>query len=300
MSLQETIAVPRPAEALQRARAGRSYWARVRERLLSDPITVTVTMLLLVILVMVLAAPLIATYDPTVGSAFARLKSPGYPGHWLGTDEVGRDLWSRMLYGGRLTLLCGVAPVSFALLVGGSLGLVAGYRGGLVNSVIMRSMDVLYAFPSILLAIAICGMLGSGLGNTILALTVTFIPPVVRISETITTQVRSFEFVEAARASGARAASIIRFHILNNVLGPILVYATSLISISIILAAGLSFLGLGVTPPDAEWGLMLNNLRQAIWVNPLVAALPGVMIFMTSMCFNLMSDGLRSAMDVRL
>src|SRR5262249_22725046 len=129
---------------------------------------------------------------------------------------------------------------------------------------------------------------------------VTFIPPIVRIAETITTQVRSFEFVEAARASGAKPLSIIRFHILNNVLGPILVYATSLISISIILAAGLSFLGLGVTPPDAEWGLMLISLRQAIWVNPLVAALPGAMIFITSMCFNLMSDGLRSAMDVRL
>jgi peptide/nickel transport system permease protein len=300
MALQETIAAGPVAEALQRARAGKNYWARVRERLVTDPVTMAVTAVLVIIVVAVVAAPLIATYDPTVGSAFARLKSPGYPGHWLGTDEVGRDLWSRMLYGGRLTLLCGVAPVTFALLVGGSLGLVAGYRGGLVNSFIMRSMDVLYAFPSILLAIAICGMLGSGLGNTILALTVTFIPPVVRISETITTQVRSFEFVEAARASGAKSASIIRFHILNNVLGPILVYATSLISISIILAAGLSFLGLGVTPPDAEWGLMLNNLRQAIWVNPLVAALPGVMIFTTSMCFNLMSDGLRSAMDVRL
>ena len=300
MSLQETIGVAPITETLHRARAGRSYWARVRERLLADPVTVTVAALLLIIVVMVLVAPLIATYDPTMGSAFARLKSPGYAGHWLVTDEVGRDLWSRMVYGGRLTLLCGVAPVAFALLIGGSLGLVAGYRGGFVNSFIMRSMDVLYAFPSILLAIAICGMLGSGLGNTILALTVTFIPPIVRISETITTQVRSFEFVEAARASGATSASIIRFHILNNVLGPILVYATSLISISIILAAGLSFLGLGVTPPDAEWGLMLNNLRQAIWVNPLVAALPGVMIFMTSMCFNLMSDGLRSAMDVRL
>ena len=174
---------------------------------------------------------------------FARLKSPGYQGHWLGTDEVGRDLWSRILYGGRLSLLCGVAPVTLALIVGGSLGLLAGYRGGIVNSLIMRSMDVLYAFPSILLAIAICGMLGSGLGNTILALTVTFIPPVVRITETVTTQVRSFEFVEAARASGARPLSIIRFHILNNVLGPILVYATSLISISIILAAGLELPG---------------------------------------------------------
>jgi peptide/nickel transport system permease protein len=235
-----------------------------------------------------------------VGSVLKRLKSPGFQGHLLGTDEVGRDLWSRILYGGRYSLLCGVAPVFLALLIGGSLGLAAGYIGGVTNSIIMRGMDVLYAFPSILLAIAICGMLGSGVANTILALSITFIPPMVRIAETVTTQVRSLEFVEAARASGARPLSIIHFHILNNVLGPILVYATSLISISIILAAGLSFLGLGVTPPDTEWGLMLNNLRQSIWVNPLVAALPGAMIFITSMCFNLMSDGLRSAMDVRM
>src|SRR5262249_44554597 len=170
----------------------------------------------------------------------------------------------------------------------------AGYHGGIINSCIMRGMDVLYAFPSILLAIAICGMLGSGVGNTVLALTVTFIPPIVRIYETMTTHERSFELVAAARASGAPLPST------KTVPRPILVYSTSLIYISIILAAVLSFRGLGFTPPDAECGLMLNNLRQAIWVNPLVAALPGAMIFITSMCFNLMSDGLRSAMDVRL
>jgi peptide/nickel transport system permease protein len=205
-----------------------------------------------------------------------------------------------MVYGGRLSLFCGVLPVFFALLVGGSLGILAGFAGGVLNSVIMRSMDVLYAFPSILLAIAICGILGSGLGNTILALTVTFIPPVVRISESVTAQVRSLDFVEAARASGSRTLPLLRYHVLNNVLGPILVFATSLISISMILAAGLSFLGLGVTPPHPEWGLMLNNLRPALWVAPLTAALPGVMIFLTSMSFNLVSDGLRQAMDVRL
>lgn len=300
MTQQPAITLPSHSEALKRAIAGKSYWARVRERLIEDRLTLAVMLLLAVIVIMSLAAPLFATHDPTVGSVLKRLKSPGFPGHWLGTDEVGRDLWSRILYGGRYSLLCGVAPVFLALLIGGSLGLAAGFLGGMTNSVIMRGMDVLYAFPSILLAVAICGMLGSGIGNTILALTITFIPPIVRISETVTTQVRGLEYVEAARASGARPLSIIRFHILNNVLGPILVYATSLISISIILAAGLSFLGLGVTPPDTEWGLMLNNLRQAIWVNPVVAALPGAMIFMTSMCFNLMSDGLRSAMDVRM
>jgi peptide/nickel transport system permease protein len=299
MATQDSIVVATPV-AVRRAEAGKGYWARVRERLLADRITMAVILLLFLIILSAVAAPLFATHDPLASSVLARLKSPGYNGHWLGTDEVGRDLYSRMLYGGRLSLLCGIAPVAFALLIGGSLGLLAGYSGGFVNSLIMRSMDVLYAFPSILLAIAICGMLGSGLGNTILALTVTFIPPVVRISETVTAQVRSAEFVEAARATGASSSSIIRNHILNNVLGPILVYATSLISIAIILAAGLSFLGLGVSPPNAEWGLMLYNLRQAIWVNPMVAALPGVMIFLTSMCFNLMSDGLRTAMDVRI
>jgi peptide/nickel transport system permease protein len=289
-----------PAVALKRAQQGKSYWRRVWERLRDDKVTLAVIGVLLMLLAMVVFAPWFTAHDPYTGSVLRRLKPIGTPGHWLGTDEVGRDLWSRMVYGGRLSLLAGVGPVFLALLIGGFLGVLAGYVGGLVNSAIMRLTDVLYAFPSILLAIAITGILGSGLQNTILALTISFIPPVIRISESVTTQVRHLDFVEAARASGARPLTIMRYHILNNVLGPILVYATSLISICIILAAGLSFLGLGVTPPSAEWGLMLNNLRQALWVSPLVAALPGVMIFITSMCFNLMSDGLRQAMDVRL
>jgi peptide/nickel transport system permease protein len=289
-----------PAQVLDRAQQGKSYWHRVWQRLRHDTVTLIVMSVLLVLVLMVILAPWFTVHDPYTGSVLRRLKPIGTPGHWLGTDEVGRDLWSRMVYGGRLSLLAGVVPVFLALLVGGFLGILAGYTGGLLNSVIMRLTDVLYAFPSILLAIAITGILGAGLQNTILALTISFIPPIIRISESITAQVRHLDFVEAARASGARPLTIMRYHILNNVLGPILVYATSLISICIILAAGLSFLGLGVTPPSAEWGLMLNNLRQAIWVSPLVAALPGVMIFITSMCFNLMSDGLRQAMDVRL
>jgi peptide/nickel transport system permease protein len=288
------------AAALERAQQGKSYWARVWQRLRDDKATLVVIGVLAMLLLMVVLAPWFTVHDPYTGSVLRRLKPIGTPGHWLGTDEVGRDLWSRMIYGGRLSLLAGVVPVFLALLIGGFLGILAGYAGGLINSAIMRLTDVLYAFPSILLAIAITGILGAGLQNTILALTISFIPPIIRISESITTQVRHLDFVEAARASGARPLTIMRYHILNNVLGPILVYATSLISICIILAAGLSFLGLGVTPPSAEWGLMLNNLRQALWVSPLVAALPGVMIFITSMCFNLMSDGLRQAMDVRL
>jgi peptide/nickel transport system permease protein len=276
------------------------YWRAVGQRLLRDPVTIAVTLILLGIVFISLGAPLVAHADPYAGSVLGRLKPIGTPGHWLGTDETGRDLWARLCYGGRLSLLAGILPVSISLVVGGFLGILAGYAGGLVGTLVMRTMDVFYAFPSILLAIAICGLLGNGLSNSVIALSVVFIPPMVRIAETVTAQARHLDFVEAARASGTTTMQIIRHHVLANVLGPILVYATSLISVSIILSAGLSFLGLGVTPPEPEWGLMLNSLRQAIYVQPYVAALPGVMIFVTSMCFNLMSDGFRSAMDVRL
>jgi peptide/nickel transport system permease protein len=276
------------------------YWKSVGQRLLRDKVTVFVTVILFGILFITLGAPLVTHGDPYTGGVLTRLKPIGTPGHWLGTDETGRDLWTRICYGGRLSLLAAVLPVTIALAVGGLLGVFAGYVGGLTGNIIMRVMDVFYAFPSILLAIAICGMLGNGLRNAILALAIVFVPPMVRVSETVTTRARQLDFVEAARASGATTFQIIRHHVLANVLGPILVYATSLISVSIILSAGLSFLGLGVTPPEPEWGLMLNSLRQAIYVQPYVAALPGVMIFVTSMCFNLMSDGFRGAMDVRL
>ncbi len=277
-----------------------SYWQSVRRRLLRDPVTIAVTLVLLTIVLLAVCAPLVTSYDPYTGSVLTRPKPIGTPGHWLGTDETGRDLWTRLCYGGRLSLLAGVLPVMVSLVVGGMLGVTAGYTGGFIGSLIMRTMDVFYAFPSILLAIAICGLLGSGLSNAVLALSVVFIPPMVRIAETVTAQTRRLDFVEAARASGTTTLQVIRHHVLANVLGPIMVYATSLISVSIILSAGLSFLGLGVTPPNPEWGLMLNSLRQAIYVQPYVAALPGLMIFVTSMCFNLMSDGFRSAMDVRL
>ncbi len=276
------------------------YWPNVWARLKRDKVTMTVTAILFIIIMIAVFAPWVTSYDPYAGSIVRRLKPVGTPNHWLGTDETGRDLWSRIAYGGRLSLLSGVLPVAIALMIGGLLGVIAGYAGGRVNTLIMRTMDVFYAFPSILLAIAICGILGSGFTNAILALSIVFIPPLVRISESVTAQVRSLDFVDAAKASGTTTAQIIRHHILANVLGTILVYATSLISVSIVLSAGLSFLGLGARPPQAEWGLMLNALRQAIYVQPMVAAIPGVMIFITSMCFNLMSDGFRSAMDIRL
>ena len=198
-----------------------------------------------------------------------------------------------------MSLFLGLFPVVLAFLVGTTLGVAAGYLGGIVNQAIMRTVDVFYAFPSVLLAIAISGALGAGILNSIVSLTIVFVPQIARVSEAVTTQIRTRDYVEAARVSGASSFTIVRVHVLGNVLGPVFVYATSLISVSMILASGLSFLGLGVKPPEPEWGLMLNTLRTAIYTQPWVAALPGAMIFMTSISFNLFSDGLRSAMEVK-
>jgi peptide/nickel transport system permease protein len=193
----------------------------------------------------------------------------------------------------------GLVPVALATSFGGFLGVVAGFAGGWVNTLIMRTMDVFYAFPSVLLAVAVSGTMGGGISNGLIALTLVFIPPLCRVSEAATTQIRSRDFVEAARASGASTLSIIFYHVLRNVLAPVFVYASSLLSVSILLAAGLSFLGLGVEPPTADWGLMLSTLRQSIYLQPLICALPGLAIFLVSLSFNLVSDGLRQAMDIR-
>ena len=278
---------------------GRGYWQSVGRRLRRDPVTLVCAAILILLVLASIAAPYLYLADPYKTSMLRRLYPLGSPNHWLGTDELGRDMFARLIYGGRLSLFMGVTPVVCALLIGGSLGILAGFVGGKTNMAIMRIMDVFYAFPSVLLAISLSGAMGAGTENTLLSLTLVFIPPICRVSESVTTQVRGFDFVDAAKASGASAFTIVRVHVLGNVLGPILVYATSLISVAIILAAGLSFLGLGVKPPEPEWGLMLNTLRQAIYVNPVLAALPGVMVFITSICFNLMSDGLRAAMDVK-
>jgi len=281
-------------------RASKGFWHTVGRRLARDPITMICAVILLLIVLAALFAPWLGLDDPFKQSMARRLKPFGYQGHWLGTDELGRDMLSRLVFGARMSLFTGFVPVALATLIGGSLGVVAGYAGGRVNMIIMRCIDVFYAFPSVLLAVAISGFLGSGQVNGLVSLTLVFVPPIARISESVTTRVRNEDFVEAARATGAPTLSILFTHVLSNVLGPILVYASSLISVSIVIASGLSFLGLGVTPPNAEWGLMLSTLRQAIYVAPLTAILPGAMIFITSMCFSLMSDGLRNAMDVKV
>jgi peptide/nickel transport system permease protein len=288
------LAVPTAAPPAQP-----TYWQNVRRRLLRDKATMLCLAVLLVMLLAILFAPYLAPYDPYQASMIRRLRAVGTPGFPLGTDELGRDMLSRLLYGGRLSWFLGITPVVLAFFIGSSLGILAGFAGGWLNMLIMRATDVFYAFPSVLLAVAVSGALGPGITNAILALTLVFIPAMIRISESASAGVRALDYVEAARATGAGRFTIIRVYIVPNVLGPIFVYATGLISVSMILAAGLSFLGLGTRPPEAEWGLMLNTLRTAIYNKPLLAMLPGLCIFVTSLCFNMVSDGLRSAMEIR-
>ena len=287
------------ATAFVAVQRSRGHAANVMRRLVRNPVAMGAAAVIAFLVLVALLAPWITPSDPFATSMFKRLRPVGTAGFPLGTDELGRDLLSRLMLGGRLSLFMGIAPVVMAFVIGGSLGVFAGYAGGKVNTVVMRCIDVLYAFPSVLLAIALSGALGAGITNALISLTVVFVPQIARIAESVTTQVRRSDYVDAARASGAGAFTIVRRHVLGNVIGPIFVYATSLISVAMILASGLSFLGLGVKPPQPEWGLMLNTLRTAIYSQPLIAALPGMLIFITSVSFHLLADGLRSAMEVK-
>ncbi|MDR6600620.1 peptide/nickel transport system permease protein [Achromobacter deleyi] len=294
-SLASAAAVPAAAPVTRSP----GYWSNVLRRLRRDPVALAAGAVILGLIVMAILAPWISPADPFQASMLKRLRPIGTEGYPLGADELGRDMLSRLMLGARLSLFMGIVPVIAAFAVGSAIGILAGYAGGWTSTLIMRVVDVFYAFPSVLLAIALSGTLGAGIFNAIVSLTIVFIPQVVRVAESVTAQVRRSDYVDAARASGASPFTIVRAHVLSNVLGPIFVYSTSLISVSMILASGLSFLGLGVRPPEPEWGLMLNTLRTAIYTQPWVAALPGVMIFITSMSFNLLSDGLRSAMEVK-
>lgn len=299
IDMAAVLPTPAPSAASVPVLRSRSHGANVLRRLARNPVAMTAAAIILALVLIALLAPWIMPADPFATSMFKRLRPVGTEGFPLGTDELGRDLLSRLMLGGRLSLFMGIAPVIMAFAIGSALGVLAGYAGGKTNTVIMRCIDVLYAFPSVLLAIALSGALGAGITNALISLTVVFVPQIARIAESVTTQVRRSDYVDAARASGASAFTIVRRHVLGNVIGPIFVYATSLISVSMILASGLSFLGLGVKPPQPEWGLMLNTLRTAIYSQPLIAALPGALIFVTSVSFNMLADGLRAAMEVK-
>src|SRR5258708_1347468 len=206
----------------------RGYWATVGRRILRDKVSMACALILIAIFVAALCAPWLHLADPYQGSMIRRLRFIGTPNYPLGTDELGRDMLARLVYGGPVSLLIGILPVILAFIIGTSLGLIAGYVGGKVNTAIMRTIDIFYAFPSVLLAIAISGALGAGIVNSIVSLTVVFVPQITRVAESVTTGVRNMDFVQRARASGGGPFTIMRVHMLGNVLGPIVVYAAEL------------------------------------------------------------------------
>lgn len=245
-------------------------------------------------------APFVAPHDPLEMQITKRLAPPGTPGYLLGADESGRDILSRLIYGGRVSLVVAVTPVIVAAAVSILIGLVAGYYGGLIDQLLMRILDVFFAFPRIILAIALAAALGAGMNSVILALLIGLIPYISRVAYGAVRTVKNLQFVEAAKTSGAKGHQIIRHEILPNMLPPVLVYSTTLTGLMVVLGAGLSFLGLGVQPPTPDWGIMLTGGRMVLTMAPHVATIPGLVILLVSVAFNLLGDGLRDALDPRL
>ena len=252
--------------------------------------------ILFLLLFVALCAPVLAPHDPMEQNLYARLQPPSLD-HPLGTDDFGRDILSRMIYGSRISLRIGAASITAALLVGTLLGLWAGYWGGWVDTLIMRCMDLLLAFPSILLAIAIVAVAGPGIDNAIMAVSVVLIPQFARLVRSSVLTVRETAYIEAARALGAGPMRILFFGILPNCTAPIIVKTTLGLGTAILDAAGLSFLGLGAQPPMPEWGAMLAGGRELLFEAPWVMTFPGLAIFIVVLAINLFGDGLRDALD---
>jgi len=256
--------------------------------------------LVVVVAIAAVVAPALAPHDPDAIDTARRLARPVTPGHWLGTDEFGRDLLSRLLHGARISLVVGLAATALAALAGSLCGLLAGFFGRWVDQAIMRGIDTLMAFPYFLLAIAIIAVLGPGLINGMVAVAIVNIPFYGRIVRATVLAVKQTEYVEAARALGVSEVRLSLTHVLRNCLAPLIVAITLNVGGMITALAGLSFLGLGVQPPTSDWGSMLASSRQYINVAPHVAAFPGIAIFLTVLGFNLLGDGLRDALDPRL
>lgn len=254
--------------------------------------------LVMVALVILLAllGPLIAPYDPIQQSLASQLQPPSVA-HWFGTDEFGRDILSRMLYGARIALEVGIIADGISLIIGVSLGLIAGYAGGTTDSVIMRVVDVLLAFPYLLLAMMVVAILGPSLHNAMIAIGIVYIPQYTRLVRGSVLSLRKLEYVQAAHMSGASHTRIMVRHILANCYSPIVVQATLSIGSAIVETAGLGFLGLGAQPPRPEWGAMLSTGRNFILQAPWLSTFPGLAILVTVIGFNLLGDGLRDALD---
>lgn len=254
---------------------------------------------LIVLALLVLAAilgPTIAPYDINDINVADRLTGPS-TAHWFGTDELGRDVFSRVLIGARVSLLVGFIAVGIALIVGVPIGLVSGFYGGAADSWLMRMMDILFALPAILLAIAILAVLGPGIVNAMIAIGIVYTPIFARITRGSVLTIKESVFVRAARSLGATDGRILRTHILPNVTAPITVQASLSLAFAILAEAALSFLGLGVQPPAPAWGRMLSEGRGFFEQAPWMAIFPGVAIVITVMAFNFVGDGLRDALD---
>ena len=270
-----------------------------RAPILANPLNLVAIALIVILAACALLAPVLAPYDPLAQDLAVRLKPPS-PEHWLGSDSLGRDIASRILYGARISLLVGVVVVASAGVFGTFIGLVAGYAGGLVDEALMRLTEVFLAFPALILAMAIAGALGPSLTNAIIAIAAVSWAVYARLVRGQILSLRQREFVEAARAMGASRRRIVLRHILPNTLAPLMVQASFDMGSSIIAAAGLSFIGFGAQPPTPEWGVMISEGRNFISTQPWLSLFPGVAILLAVGSFNLLGDGLRDAFDPRL
>src|SRR5712691_1409550 len=294
-----TLAFDTTDSAPTAAPRGSSFWADTLHRVRGNRAAVAGAIVVVTFVVAALLAPVLAPFDPLKGRLGNRLVAPNAV-HWLGTDELGRDILSRVLYGARLTVQIQVAAVGLALVAGAALGLLAGYVGRWVDQLIMRFMDILMAFPGIFLALGIIAALGTGLGNVIIAAGIFLVPQFARVVRASVLTLKDMEFVQAARALGQRDAAIVFRYLLPNSLGPIIVQTSLRMATVLLTASGLSFLGLGVQPPSPEWGAMLSNARSYMITAPHVAMIPGLAIAVVVLGFNLLGDGLRDSLDPRL
>ena len=271
---------------------------RALRRLMARKGAVAGCVVIAVFVVMALAAPFIAPYDPVATSWTLVRKAPSAL-HWFGTDDLGRDILSRVIYGARASLVAGAISVGIALGIGVPLGLLAGYRGGFIDALISRITDAMLACPFLILAIALAAFLGPSLGNAMIAIGISTTPIFVRLTRGQTMSVKVEDYVEAARAMGNPRWRIALFHILPNIMPALLVQATLSIASAIIAEAALSFLGLGQQPPAPSWGSMLNAAQRFLTNAPWMAIWPGLAIFLVVLSFNLVGDGLRDALDPR-
>lgn len=270
-------------------------WRRFRHH---PPALVGLSIILTFVLLAIFA-PLISPYDPVAQDLSSAVQSPSAE-HWFGTDQLGRDIATRLMYGTRISLLIGVLAVAIGLVIGVPLGMIAGYYGGWADLAISRAADMMFAFTSILLALTLVAVLGVSLQNVIIAVGISVVPVIIRLVRSSVLTLREEPYVEAARALGASDLRIITRHVFRNALTPVLVHGTLSIGVSILLAAGLGFLGLGVQSPTPEWGTMLGEGRQYIFNAPHMTTFPGVTIFLAILAFNLLGDGLRDALDPRM